>query len=150
MLALTGEITCACVYRSVESTWDVLNCNFGYQHVYLFVCMPIFFGECCLVLLMHTLLPITASTVGSKTAADNVIVLIRCRFGVKVKVLLITKCLAPSSNPGFSCVAPQEKEFPGPRSQARLKSLIPEPVSIGMSPSGEELWTTGETTSDIL
>lgn len=30
------------------------------------------------------------------------------------------------------------------------KETLPESVSMGMSPSGEELWTTAETTSDIL
>lgn len=31
-----------------------------------------------------------------------------------------------------------------------VSDWLPESLSIGMSPSGEELWTTGETTSDIL
>lgn len=31
-----------------------------------------------------------------------------------------------------------------------VSDCLPESLSMGMSPSGEELWTTGETTSDIL
>lgn len=31
-----------------------------------------------------------------------------------------------------------------------VSDWLPESLSMGMSPSGEELWTTGETTSDIL